>query len=365
MIHHARAAAMLSLSLSLTAVMTPAQAGTISAATVQRMAADRVEIRWKDTDPVDILQSDRSDAAVADARLIAAKDGDGAHSVAVAADARAYFLLRDSRSNAVVRVAERVLPLQQGSNFRDLGGYRAADGKHVRWGMIYRSGGQPMLTDADVRDIKGLGIANLVDLRSDEERVFAPTKLDGIPYSAVGYSMAAILKSMAQNPSAAAGQASVAMENVYRAFPTQLAPQLRLVFRKLLSLDGPVLYNCSAGQDRTGFASAIVLSALGVPRETIYADYLLSTPSRRPQWEVPAISDAMAQTSPVAAYFAHMQKDPAFAIAKPLMMADGTPFLTFAFAAIDQRWGSVDAYLQQEIGLSRVDLAALRTHYLE
>lgn len=365
MIHHARAAAMLSLSLSLTAVMTPAQAGTISAATVQRMAADRVEIRWKDTDPVDILQSDRSDAAVADARLIAAKDGDGAHSVAVAADARAYFLLRDSRSNAVVRVAERVLPLQQGSNFRDLGGYRAADGKHVRWGMIYRSGGQPMLTDADVRDIKGLGIANLVDLRSDEERVFAPTKLDGIPYNAVGYSMATILKSMTLTSPTAVGPASAGMENGYRAFPTQLAPQLRLVFAKLASRDGPLLYNCSAGQDRTGFTTAIILSALGVPRETIYADYLLSTPSRRPQWEVPAISDAVAQTSPVAGFFARMQKDPSFAKAKPLMTADGTPYLRFAFQAIEQHWGSIDAYLQQEIGISQVDLVALRARYLE
>ncbi|MEJ7934125.1 tyrosine-protein phosphatase [Sphingobium sp. AN558] len=352
------------LALPLAATMAPALAGTITTPTVERIAPDRLEIRWKDADPVDVLQADRADAPAASVKLISSRDADGVHVVTLADGSRPYFLLRDARTKALVRVAERVLPLQQGSNLRDIGGYPAAGGKHVRWGMIYRSGGQPMFTETDVQQVKGLGIANLVDLRSDEERVFAPTKLDGIPYNAVGYSMAGIFKSMSLNATEPS-QASAGMTNGYRAFPIQLAPQMRLVFRKLLSQEGPVLYNCSAGQDRTGFTTAIILSALGVPRETIYADYLLSTPSRRPQWELSPISEAMAQTNPVAGYFARMQKDPAFATAKPLTTTDGTPFLTFAFQAIDQRWGSVDAYLQQEIGLSRVDLAALRAHYLE
>lgn len=358
----AKAAAIAALPLA--AMIAPALAGTITAPMVERIAPDRLEIRWTDADPVDVLLADRADAPLSAGRLLSSKDADGVHVVTLADGARPYFLLRDRRSKAVVRVAERVLPLQQGSNLRDIGGYPAAGRKHVRWGMIYRSGGQPMLTEADMRRVKGLGVANLVDLRSDEERVFAPTKLDGIPYSAVGYSMAGIFKSMSLDATDA-GQALAGMANGYRAFPIQLAPQLRLIFRKLLSQEGPLLYNCSAGQDRTGFTTAIILSALGVPRETIYADYLLSTPSRRPQWEVPPISEAMAQANPVAAYFARMQKDPDFARARPLTSADGTPYLTFAFQAIDQRWGSVDAYMQQEIGLSQVDLAALRARYLE
>ena len=146
---------------------------------------------------------------------------------------------------------------------------------------------------------------------------------------------------------------------------TQLKPQLRIVFARLLSKDGPLLYNCSAGQDRTGFVSAMILSALGVPRDVIYRDYVLSTPSRRPQYEVPPMSDAVAQSSPIAGMFAQMQKGGAMAKANPLVLPDGTPFLTYAFAEIDKRWGSVDAYLAQEIGLTPVDIAALRTTYLE
>lgn len=351
--------------LPLLAILTApaALAGTIAGPVIERTAPDRLIVRWSDDAPVDVLQADRPDADPAAATLVSAKDRDGKHEVAAPAAApRPYFLLRDSRSGEVVRVAERVLPLEQGSNFRDIGGYVGADGKHVRWGAIYRSGGQPLLTDADVKEVRDLGIANLVDLRSNEERVLAPTRLDGIPYSAIGYSMAAIMANMAptdpKNPMAG-------MENGYRAFPTQLAPQVRLVFRKLLSGEGPVAYNCSAGQDRTGFTTGLILSALGVPRETIYRDYVLSTPSRRAQWELPPISDAMAAGNPIAGHFAKYQHDPAARKPQPLVTADGTPFLTYAFGEIDKRWGSVDAYLELEIGLSKTELATLRAIYLE
>ncbi len=351
-----------------------ALAGTITDPSVERTAPNQLTVRWTDVDAVDVLQANRADAPASAATLVSAHSRDGVHEISVTGDKRPYFLLRDSRSGMVTRVAERVLPLQQGSNFRDVGGYATASGKHVRWGMIYRSGGQPMLTDADVQDVKSLGIANLIDLRSDEERVIAPTRLEGIPYSAVGYSMAAILASMAQgvkqgglatNPATDPAAALAGMANGYRAFPTQLAPQLRIVFRRLLSNEGPILFNCSAGQDRTGFTAAIILSALGVPRDTIAADYLLSTPSRRPQWELPPISDAMAATSPTATFLAAAQKNPAFAKANPLMTTDKTPFISYAFQAIDAKWGSVDHYLEQEVGLSKIDLAALHATYLE
>ena len=341
-----------------------AMAGTITGPSVERSTSGQLVVRWTDTDPVDMFQSDRPDATIATATLVSARDTDGVHEVPLSGTARPYFLLRDSRSKAIVRIAERVLPLEQGSNFRDIGGYAAAGGKHVRWGMIYRSGAQPLLTDADVRAVKALGIANLVDLRSDEERVIAPTRLDAIPYKAVGYPMSSMMpggSKIGQD----AGNPMQGIEIIYRNFPTQLAPQVRAVFRTLLAKEGPMVYSCSAGQDRTGFTTALILSTLGVPRETIYADYLLSTANRRPQWEMPPISEAVAASSPVAAFFAGFQKNPAAAKPQPLMTADGTPYLTYAFAEIERRWGSVDAYLQQEIGLGKVDLATLRAHYLE
>jgi protein-tyrosine phosphatase len=249
---------------------------------------------------------------------------------------------------------ERLVALEQGSNFRDIGGYATKDGRHVRWGVIYRSGATPLLTANDIARIKALGLSNLVDLRSDEERSLAPTKLDGIPYTAVGYSMQQMMSGGGFN-----------IEGLYRKFPTFLAPQLKIIFRDLETPQSRIAYNCSAGQDRTGFVTAIILAALGVPRETIYSDYLLSTQYRHPEYELPTIDPQAAASNPIAAYFAKYQKDPHYLTPAPLYGADKKPYLAASFDEIDKRWGSVDNYLRDEVGLTAEDLAKLRRNDLE
>ncbi|MEO7691549.1 MAG: tyrosine-protein phosphatase [Sphingomonas sp.] len=322
---------------------------------VTRTAPDALTVTWSDRNPVDVYLSYDPNGTLAKAQLVSKGDRDGTETVKVRAGERAYFLLKDRKSGITAHVAERVLPLQQGSNFRDVGGYPAVRGKHVRWGLIYRSGGQPLLTDADVDEIHALKLANLVDLRSSEERVIAPTRVDGIPYQAVGYSMQSLT----------GGGTPKNGEGVYRKMPSMMAPQLRLVFQDLLARKGALAYNCSAGQDRTGFVTAMVLSALGVPRDTIVADYHLSTIFRRPEWEMPRIDTVAQANNPVAMFFAKYQADPAAAKPKPLKDPDGTAFLSHAFDEIDHHWGSVDAYLEQEIGVSKAEMASLRRYYLE
>jgi protein-tyrosine phosphatase len=347
------ALSLLSLMLGV-AAPTLASAGTIAAATVTRGAPAQLTVAWTDPDPVDVLVSSDPAARAEQMKLISKADKDGHETVPVEPGQRLYFLLRD-KSGAALRVGERSLPLMQASNFRDVGGYPAAGGKHVRWGLIYRSGGQPLLTDADVAQIRTLGLAHQVDLRSSEERALAPSRVEGVPYEAIGYSMASLVNSSAP----ANGEA------VYRKMPLMLAPHLKLVFRDLLARDGAVAYNCSAGQDRTGFVTAMILSALGVPRETILADYHLSTTLRRPEWEMPKI-DAAAHPGDVAAQmFAKYQSNPAAAKPQPLKTADGTAFLSYAFDEIESKWGSVEAYLDQEAGVSKTDIAKLQAAYLE
>ena len=267
-----------------------AMAGTIDAPVVTRSAPDRLTIAWHDSDPVDVFQSDSPDARPAAMKPVAKANREGQASVSVAPGERPYFLLKDSKSGKTVHVAERLLPLEQGSNFRDIGGYPAAGGRHVRWGMIYRSGGQPLLNASDLSQIHALGLTHIVDLRSSEERVLAPTRIEGVPYQAIGYSMSSLLK----------GTAPSNGEGVYRTMPTMLAPHLKMVFADLLNKDGGIAYNCSAGQDRTGFVTAMILSALGVPRDVILTDYHLSTEYRRPEWEMPKIDPAAHAGDPVA-----------------------------------------------------------------
>ncbi len=336
-------------------------AGALAAvqrAEVVRPAPNQLSISWQDANPVDIYQGDHPDFPLRGARPLVRHSTSGAYILDHAGTVRRYFVLVDTRDHRSIEVAERLVPLAQGSNFRDIGGYLGAGGKHVRWGLIYRSAGQPLLTPADVDYVHALDVAQLVDLRSSEERVIAPTKITGIPYTAVGYAMAEVMR----------GTNGRQLHNgvdVYRNFPRLLAPQLKIVFAHLLHEQTPIVYNCSAGQDRTGFVTAMVLTALGVDHDTIVADYHLSTTYRRPEFEMAPISPELAASDPVAGMFAKYQQSPQWKVPQPLRENDGTPFLTGAFDEISKKWGSVDAYLAKEAGVGPVEIAALRKAYLE
>jgi protein-tyrosine phosphatase len=341
--------AILALLMPVAAIAAP-PAGAVA----ERTADGQLAVSWTSTGPVDVLLAEQPGASAAQARLVSPRDADGKYLAADSTAPRSYFILRDARTGEVTRVAERLLPLEGGSNFRDIGGYATASGRHVRWGMIYRSGGTPMLTAADLSRIEGLGLAQMVDLRSSEERVIAPSRIEGVPYTAVGYSMMTLLSN--------AGRSS---EDTYRAFPRMLAPQIREIFASLLSRQAPLAYNCSAGQDRTGFTTAVVLTALGVPQATIETDYHLSTLYRRPENEMPKLSPAMQETSPVAAYFGRALGDPVVRKPQPLKTADGTSYLSFALDEVRKNWGSVEGYLAAEAGVSKADLVRLRAAYTE
>ena len=346
------------LSLALVAGMSGGGFAKVAGEKAERAATDKVVISWTDKAPVDVYVSERPDAAVGDARLLSKGNLTGRFEATVTS-ARLYFLLKDTSDATTVRVAERVLPLAQGSNFRDLGGYPAADGKHVRWGLLYRSGGTPLLSDADVAQVQSLGLRNLIDLRSSEERAFAPTRLDGIRYNAVGYSMASLMsRPKTANTAPDPGDA-------YRAFPTLLAPHLRILFHTLLAADGAVAYNCSAGQDRTGFTTALLLQVLGVPRDVILTDYHLSTELRHPEYEVPKLDATTQPNNQALAFFAAMQKDPRMSKPQPLYDANHKALLEYAFDEMQTRWGGVEGYLAKDVGVTAADIAKLRKTYLE
>jgi len=329
-----------------------AWAGPISAIEIAHPSPETVQLRWHSDGPVDVFITRCAGAATDDVAAVSIDNRDG-HITLADPGFRPCFILRDDADGSV-RVAERVLPLERGSNFRDLGGYPADGGRHVRWGLVYRTAATPLLTPADVARVQALGLQTFVDLRSSEERTLAPQRLDHIPYAAVGYPISAIV-----------GSGGSDMATIYKGFPALLAPHIRLLFRALLSGRGSVAFGCSAGQDRTGFAAALILGVLGVPRETILSDYHLSTTARRPEFEMPRIDPAAHAGDPVAHGFARYQQDPKSRIARPLYGADREPLLEAALLEVEQRWGSVEGYLRDEAGISASDIEALRAAYLE
>ena len=343
------------LTIAAAFAFTATSALAVTDAKVERIDAHTVTVSWHDARPVSVYVVRSATAGIARTRPVLRNVRTGTATLPSDGNARRYLLLR-TPDGRITRVAERLVPLAQGSNFRDIGGYEGAGGKHVRWGMIYRSGASPLLSADDLSRIKALGLRNMIDLRSSEERAMAPTRIVGVRYAAVDYSM---MKMMGDRRAMTNGV------DLYRNFPSFFAPQLKIIFDDLIRKRGPLVYNCSAGQDRTGFTTAMILSALGVPRGTIVSDYHLSTAYRQPQYELPPIDEATAKSNPVAGMFAAYQKSGATTKAQPLKDASGKPFLDGAFEEIDTKWGSVDTYLEKEVGVTKGDLALLRATYLE
>lgn len=270
-------------------------------------------------------------------------------------------------SAAPVDDYDRLLPLEGASNFRDAGGYFTADGRRVRRGLLFRSAVMTSLTERDREYLQAFGFQRVVDLRSREERELYPNHWAaerGIEVVAHDYSMRALMQRMSREEESA--PAAGAMHELYRGLPYFLEPQLRLLFDELLQGNVPLAVNCSAGQDRTGVSVALLLLALGVPRDVVVQDYLQSTRYRRPAVERGDVDlEKAAQRNAFAALMLRYRSGGEAAAATPLLTEQGVPFLRFAIDRVEQDFGSVQAFLRQRIGVDAEDVARLRALYLE
>lgn len=262
----------------------------------------------------------------------------------------------------------RHVQLKGSSNLRDIGGYPARDGLQVRWGRVFRSGALWGLHAEDWQWIDDRGVAVICDLRSTAEREIAPTRWQGRGrplHVDESYDGAALFGGLRAERNAGLG----AIEGeFYIKFARLLAPSLRGLFKVLQDGAGPVIVHCTAGQDRTGLAVALLLAALGVDRATIHADYLLSTELRRPEYELDREGlAAVAQKNVVAAFYAHLidQHGPDAFTPKRLVDAEGVPLVEIALTAIEREWGGIEPYLDRELGIGSDELVNLRRHLLE
>lgn len=249
--------------------------------------------------------------------------------------------------------AKREIKLEGAINFRDLGGYETKDGKHVKWGKIYRSAALNKLTDADLEVLEQRKIAVDADFRGPYEVSIAP---DRIPNGAVRISLPAGSED-AGKPSQlkqmiAANNKDSGLTAFY-ANTAILKDRYKPVFDELLAVspDSAVLFHCSAGKDRTGIGAALILYALGVPQGKIWEDYLASNYYRKATIEKDAAQ--MVQ------YFG-LTHDQAIGMA-----GVKKEYLQATYDAINKKYGSIDNFLAEELGLSRDKIGQLRAKYLE
>ena len=169
----------------------------------------------------------------------------------------------------------RTLDFEGCVNFRDLGGYRTADGRTVAWRRLFRADGLNKLTPADRAQLRDLGLSTVIDLRTtDEAAQRGSFPVDEVPVRYVGLPLTDVLPATEDLP---AWKEAAYVATRYGAMVSDGGPVLTEAIRVLASGDSlPAVMHCSAGKDRTGVLSALVLAFLGVPDETIVDDYTLS-----------------------------------------------------------------------------------------
>lgn len=251
---------------------------------------------------------------------------------------------------------DRVVPLSGGHNFRDIGGYRAADGRETAWGRVYRSGTLASLDDSDHALLDALGLKTVCDFRSTAERIKRPsrfppeTSLDvwARDYDTSGADLIAAFS----HPNANADNARTRMIALYHEIADEQAPGYVALFRRLADGVLPLVFHCSAGKDRTGVAAALLLDLLGVPRATIIDDYELTDRF------IDGLADIVRQ-DPIGDRLADI--DPA--IWAPMLRADRA-YLEAMFAVMEQRFGSARGFLREVIDVDDAMAESIRERLL-
>ena len=233
----------------------------------------------------------------------------------------------------------RVVVLEGGVNVRDLGGYRTCDGRTVKWRKILRSGHLAHLTASDLDVMEEIGVSKIHDLRGEKEQRRMPSqpiRAEFISDYQVTAGSLTLYWDLLKSGQLTAETSHQTFVELYRNCVNDVIPPFRRLLTNVLSHSEQThLLHCSAGKDRTGMASALILSALGVPREIIIEDYLRAN-------EI------------------HWQRE----WLKPLAIVH-KDFIESFFASIEEQYGSVDGYLIKGFGLEEADLSKLKNEFLE
>lgn len=240
---------------------------------------------------------------------------------------------------------ERRIALTGCYNFRDLGGYETVDGRTVRWRRIFRSDALHGLTDEDVSQLSEIGLTAVFDLRSPAE-----VERDGIGSlftNGVLHHHVPFVNHVSTDRSSDYFDGSLA--DLYARMLQGARPCINEVFSGLAESDAyPAVFHCAAGKDRTGIISGLLLSVLGVPDETIIADYAITDGLMADRIE--AMRAASALDARYDSYPAHILR------AEPATMAT-------TLSSIKQEYGSVTGFLA-ECDITDGQLDTLRTHLL-
>lgn len=299
-------------------------------------------IKWEVFPEIDgsvqIFASDSPDEFDINIPLTTARISDRMSLIPKLNDSRKYFMLSFDNKQQVY-VTNRKINVTGVNNFRDIGGYSDDNNRIVKWGKVYRSGNLTAISDNGEERLKDLRIKTVIDLRTDEERQRFPDKIKGA--RVIDFPMrnpiCSTMEQRLMEGKCMRNDAVLYMQDLFSAYTNQYDKELARLFNHLSKKENyPVLIHCSNGNDRTGFVTAMLMQALGLPEEEIYEDYLFSNNCINIRNEVQFGDQLPAEGQEALTILLSAQKD----------------FLQYAFEKIRQENGSVDKYLQKKLNLS-------------
>ena len=258
----------------------------------------------------------------------------------------------------------RIIPFDGVHNFRDFGDYPAARSKRVRRGALYRSAHHARASEADLEALEKLNLSVIVDLRRPNERARDPNRrwrnfatqvidndIDDLPAGEDPY------YTFLRNSDLSPAQIRDWNLDYYREAP--FTPRhidlFKRYFQALGEANGPVLIHCAIGRDRTGILAALTLHLLGVARDDILGDYLLTNESARHPERTPDLFKFVEKVS---------GRPPSPETVHALAMIE-TELLEAAFATIAARHGGIDRYLADGLGVDARLRAAIEHKLLD
>ena len=240
----------------------------------------------------------------------------------------------------------RHLNLAGASNFRDLGGYPTGDGRSLRWRKLFRSNHLGHLTASDIGIVRGLGVRSAFDFRGVDERAgtacgIAEIVVHSLP---IEPTVVALLRAKLQARALSSADALEIMRDSYRGYVRTNTHSFRELFAQLLMDTAPLVIHCTAGKDRTGFACALILHALGVPDQVISEDYLLTNRFyRRDPNSAPDLPADVRQA----------------------IGSVESSFLAAGFEAVNAQYGDLESFFRDGLGLGTPERNELKGRYLQ
>jgi len=282
-----------------------------------------------------------------------------------------YSCDKENREETAAQKEEqnRHIELDGQPNFRDLGGYKTIDGKTVKWGQVYRSGELPRLTNEDVMILESLGIKTVISFLSQPE-IDAKGE-DRLPE---GVKEISIPIDTEDGTGGLAKEILIARQTGdFSNVPVEINPEIhklliniankeyaQLLREVLDSSNRPMVFHCSHGIHRTGTATALLLTILGVPWETIREDYLLSNLSRKEE-----VDHRLVQLRKLAAKNQGITPDEVDMTNTNAFYILEAEYIDAALDEAIKKYGSMDNYIKEGLGITDEEIQKLKDALLE